>query len=170
MHRIGRFPLYITIIATFIIEGTFLNLMSIGDIKPNLMLIVIIFVGLHSDLARSLEAAFLGGLLRGIAGVGSVGMAVVIFGITALFANYCRNKVFKENFLTQIILTLFVTAAVNGLILFTKVIIKEIELIEINLRRLFVFTVLSLSLYTALLAPPVFLFLKKVLKARELRS
>lgn len=167
MYRIGRGRLYITLIITLLLESTFLNLVSIGNIRPNLILILVIFIGLHSDWRESLEAGMVGGLLRGIASTDPIGMNLIILGLCGLFASYCKNKVYKENFLTQIILTLLMAAALNVCSLFTNIVIKNLELAGVNLMFTSIKTIVLLSLYTSLFSPPAFIFLKKLLRVKE---
>ncbi len=166
MYRIGRLRLYIAIIVAFLLESTFFSLIKFGDARPNLILILVIFVGLHSDWEEALEAGVVGGLLRGVLGGGLSGVNLIVLGLCGLFASYCKSKLFKENFITQIILTLSAALAFNALTLFARMITRSIEPVGLDLWRALIFSVFILSLYTSLFSPPAFFCLKKLLKVK----
>jgi len=167
MYRVGRARLYITIIVAAIIESTLLSLVTIGGIRPNLMLVLVIFIGLHSDWNEALEAGIVGGILRGVMGTGSIGMNLVILGLCGLSAGYCKNKVFKENFLTQILLTFLIALAFNISTLFIEIAVRDVPTIGINMMSISIKTLIVLSIYTSLFSPPTFFCLKRLLRVKE---
>ncbi len=169
MYRVGRARLYIAIAVTIILESTFMILFSFNGMRPNLILVLIIFVGLNSDWQEALEAGIVGGLLRGTMTSGSIGINLTILALCGIFASYCKNKVYKESFLAQMALTLVVAILVNTLSLFCKIAIGNVDLMGLGIKRTFAPTVISFSIYTALVAPPAFFCLKRMLSVREQR-
>ena len=100
---------------------------------------------------------------------GPVGIYLTILSLCGLFASYCRNKVFKDNFLTQIVLTFLMALVFNLLNFFTGIMIKNAELLTVDIQNTFASTVLAASLYTAIFAPPAFFFFKRLLTVRTLQ-
>lgn len=167
MYRIGRWRLYAAIIITILLESTILNLIEIGNIKPDLMLILIIFVGLYSNWRESLEAGVVGGLLKDVISVDTIGVNLILLGLCGLLASYCKNKVFKENLITQLILTLILAMGINILGLFIKIVTKDTGLANIEPRHIASF-LMPICLYTALFSPPTFFCLKRLFRIKEL--
>jgi len=148
------------------LECTLVHEIGFNNVRPNLMLIFIIFVGLFSDWRETLEAGIVAGLLRGAFTMSSVGINLTILSLCGLVTTYCKNKVYRESFLTQIALTFSLGLLFNFLFIFTDKLIVNRELINVEIHRDFIFLAFKVSLYTAIIAPPVFYFLKKALKVR----
>jgi rod shape-determining protein MreD len=168
MYRVGRLRLYLSIIIILLLETSLLHRLSINNIRPNLMLIFIIFVGLYSDWREVLEAGIIGGLLRGALTTSPVGINLTILCLCGLITTYCKNKVYKESFLTQITMTLFVGLTFNILTLLCGKLVGDVELMNAQIHRAFTSAVILVSVYTSLIAPPTFFCLKKLLKAKTL--
>lgn len=167
MHGIARSRLYLSMCIVFLAEAVFSDWIDIGFTRPNIMLILIIFAGLHLEWKESLEAGLVAGLLRGAASIGHIGASMFIFGLCALFASYCKNKIYKENFLTQIMITFFMAFCFNILALLSKIVIQEATLVNLNIWRASILSVASFSVYTAAVAPPAFLILIRLFNIRE---
>ncbi|MFH1753385.1 MAG: rod shape-determining protein MreD [Candidatus Omnitrophota bacterium] len=164
MYGIGRPRLYLVIFIILLLESTVMHEIGFDNVRPNLMLIFIIFVGLFSDWREALEAGIVGGLLRGAFTTSPVGINLTIFSLCALLANYCRNKVYRESFLTQIALTFSLGLFFNILFVFIERLTAAKDIINVDIQLDFASLAFRISLYTALIAPPVFYFLKKTLK------
>jgi rod shape-determining protein MreD len=149
-----------------LLESSLIHILSIKGVWPNLTLILVLFVALNSDWQETIEASIIGGLLRGVFTIGPVGISLVVLSFCGIFAAYCKNKVYKNSFLTQITLTLLIACIYNILTLFVARLGKDAELATIGLDRPFASIVFMVSLYTAFAAPFVFFFLKRSLKAR----
>jgi len=166
MYRLGRPRVYAALVITLIIESTLLNFFKIGGIQPNLMLILVVFLGLYSHWLEALEAGIAAGLLRGAFSTGPVGISVIAFGGCALLAAFVKNKVYRENFLTQIIITLLIALFLCTAILLARIAVKDFFSAGIDLFAALTRTVFLISLYTSLFSPPVFYFLRALLPKR----
>ncbi len=166
MYGIGRLRLYLVILIILFLECTFVHEISLNGIRPNLMLIFIIFVGLFSDWRETLEAGIVAGLLRGAFTMSPVGINLTILSLCGLLTTYCKNKVYRESFLTQIAMAFSLGLLFNLLFIFSGQLMANGELINVDVHRAFVFRAFMISVYTAIIAPPVFYFLKKALKVR----
>ncbi|NQT06537.1 MAG: rod shape-determining protein MreD [Candidatus Omnitrophica bacterium] len=164
MYRIGKARAYALIAAGVLVESA---LLGIGTAKLDFVLIIIIFISLHSDWRDSLEAGLFGGLLRGILTTGSVGLSMAVFGLSALLATYLKNKIYKESFLAQILLTLSLSLTTGSLSIFFKVVMRGAEPVGIPSWHVSLLTLLLAASYTSILAPPAFFCLNKILKIRE---
>ena len=164
MHNITRPYLYLALIAAFMLESAFLNLLNIAGIRPELMLILLVFIGLHCDYRLTLEAGVACGLLRGAMSTGPVIIHVATYSLCSLFAVYCSKRVYKKNFLMQIILLFFIAAAANGLNIFARSIMNSSALFNTSAQSATISYLFAISIYTAFLSPPVFFCLSKYFK------
>lgn len=169
MYRIGRTRLYSAIIIVLLVESTFAHLFNIGDLHPSLTLLFVLFIGLHSDWKISLEAGVATGLLKDILSADPSGVNSIVLGLCGLCAHFCKSKVFKDNFFTQILLTLLISILINALTIFVMIVIRNAASTYVMLTSEIIQTALSLSLYTALIAPPAFFCLKRLLRVSEQR-
>lgn len=169
MYRVGRLRLYLTLVIILLLESNLFYQLTGSDIRPNLMLIFIVFVGLYSDWREALEAGIVGGLLRGALTSGSVGINLTILGLCGLFVHYCKNKVYRESIFTQVFLTMLLAAIFNAMVFFSGTMARNIDLMSTDIHYSFMSTAIRASLYTALMAPPVFFILKRSLRTRESR-
>lgn len=167
MYRVGRVRLYLTIVAILLIESTFLNMASIGGIRPDILLIFVIFVGFYSDRKEALEASIAGGLLKGVMSVGSIAPSIVLLGFGGLVSNYCKNKIFKDHFLIQAAFLFLIAVSINAVQALLKIALENVEPAGATIYNGFMPALLAMSIYTALAAPPVFFLLKKMLKVKE---
>jgi rod shape-determining protein MreD len=164
MHRVGRVRLYLSIAVILLIESTFLDLASFGGVRPDILLIFVVFAGLYLDKAESIEAGIAGGLLKGLISTGSILLDVTILTSCALFANYCRNKVFKDHFFTQMGLILLIGFAAGAAEAAVRIALENAEFVDVTLYHAFMPAALALSVYTALAAPPVFFIFRRLLR------
>ncbi|MBL7069115.1 MAG: rod shape-determining protein MreD [Candidatus Omnitrophica bacterium] len=167
MYRIGRPRIYTALIITLILESTLFNFFKIGGIQPNFMLILVVFVGLYSEWGEALETGIAAGLLRGAFSAGSVGINLVAFGACALLVSYFKNKVYRENFLTQIIVTLTTALFISVFAILARIVMKDVLFVGIDLFGALTRTVLLISLYTSLFSPPIFYCLRALLPQRS---
>lgn len=163
MHRITRAHLFTAVLVTVIIEATFYRIIDFRTMRPNLVLVLVIFIGLYSSWSEALEAGIAAGLLRGALGTNSIGINIAVLGLSGLLASYSSNKIFKDNFATQIFLVFLLGLFANGISVMAKTMVDATPLIGMDLSRTTVKSVVALSFYTSLCSPPFVLILKKVL-------
>lgn len=169
MYRIGRPGLYLALFITALIEGTLLGRLSAGHVRPDLMIILVIFVAFHSDLRQSLEAAAVGGLLRGVMTTDSLAVNMAVFIALGFFASYLKDKLFRDSPIAQFLVTFFAAALFNAFVISAKTVLGGIKPTAVIPRQVFFKISFAAGLYTAIFAPPVFFILKRLLGRREAR-
>ena len=107
-----------TILITAFFEVSLLGYFTIFNVKPDLLLILVVMAGASFDLRTSIGLAFLAGLCRDIAGVGSFGLYTFLFSIWGFLVHRLSRQasfdnplvfvagVYLVNFLQNIILRL----------------------------------------------------------------
>jgi rod shape-determining protein MreD len=80
---------------------------SIFGIKPDLLLIFIVFFGLFLGWETGLESGIIAGFLKDIFTFYNFGVNAFIFGLMGFLAGILNTKFFKESKTTQIFLVLF---------------------------------------------------------------
>ncbi len=163
MHRITRAHLFTALLATIVIEATFYKIIDFGTMRPNLVLVLVIFAGLYSSWSEALEAGIVAGLLRGGLGTDSIGINIAVLSLSGLLASYFSNKIFKDNFATQIFLVFSLALFANGISVLAKTMVDAAPLVGMDLSRATIKSIVTLSFYTSLCSPPFVLILKKTL-------
>lgn len=135
MHRINTFIICLIFILFFLLESTVLNRLSVYGASPQLLIIFVIFSGLFYGVSAGLGTGLAAGLLKDIMGIGIFGLNIVIFGTLGLVAGFLSDKVYRENILTQIVISSAAAYLISG------------------------FSI-PCALYAALTAPFLFLFLR----------
>lgn len=145
-----------------ILQSTALNYVKIFRIKPNLLLISVIFFSLHFGEAKanfSSLAGFLSGLLEDILSNSLIGINALSFGLCGLIVGVQSSKIYKDSLFVHSLLTL-IAALFTSLFWYCL-----FSLISESVRPFVEYSkhiILPASLYTALVSPVIFFVLSKV--------
>ena len=148
MYR-HRLAIYITILLLFFVELILFDKLRIYGVRPEILLIATVFFGFHFGIARGIEIGALSGILKGAFSITAFGINVFSFLLIGFLSGYLKDKLFKENFVTQFLFSCFSVYIVWG---FAPVPIGA---------------VLYKGLYTGILAPFLFLVLTKIFGPKE---
>ncbi len=159
------FILFLTILAitVFILETVVIELFSIGDIKPDFILLTAVYSGLFLNKNNAAGIGFTFGIVQDalsfkLMGINSLSKCLVGFSIGAL-----REKILSENLIVQCLFTLIATF-IDGAIFF----IVSKGLLSSDMDALVFFkSLLMKAVYNLLLAPFMFSGLNKI-KAKRL--
>ncbi len=138
-------------------------LIAIRGIRPDLFFILIAFYSFFIYPNRTVHFAVFLGLIRELFSGTLLGFEVLAYGVSAFLLWFLVSKMERENFYNQGTL-LFLYSFVNLLIL---------SLLNISLQETSitfweaVLKILGVSLYTILIAPFIFYFLKRFLKMSQ---
>ncbi len=148
MYR-HRLAIYITILLLFFVELILFDKLRIYGVRPEILLIATVFFGFHFGRARGIEIGALSGVLKDVFSITAFGVNVFSFLLIGFLSGYLKDKLFKENFVTQFLFSCFSVYIVWG---FAPVPIGA---------------VLYKGLYTGILAPFLFLVLTKIFGPKE---
>ncbi len=152
--RTIRFVILSGIILVF--QATLLQIVSIGPVRPDLVLLLVIFFALYNEAQRGMYCGIILGLGVDILSAGILGINCLIFGGIGLFSGFLAERVYKNHFLTK------------GLLAFAGSIfsLSSYYLLAVNFHRLPAFfenplVVLGTVTYTTLVSVVFFSLLEK---------
>jgi len=162
IKNIKRSNIYIAVFLIFFTELIIFQNVRIFNIRPDLLLIAVLFFGFNFGIMRGLEAGALIGILKDIFSIGHFGVNIFAYVAVGFISGVLKNKLAKENFLSEFFLafsTIYITSGIYFLYL-TKSLSQISEQISWQ-------GCLYKALFTGLLAPVLFFILKKTLFSKE---
>ncbi|MGI6679360.1 MAG: rod shape-determining protein MreD [Dehalobacterium sp.] len=138
---------FIIAILMSIVLQTSLNLF-IGKIKPDLLLILVIFIALMEGPKTGLKAGFVVGLIENLITGKYLGLSVIVKMITGFLAGLLEPKIFKENYLIPVVTLFAGTILHEFLFIFFGNLIGMNILAEENIWR----RILALAFYQGIIA------------------
>ncbi len=155
MRSNSRFKIYTVIFVLFFLEAAVSNRLRICFASPGFLLIAVIFFGFHFGMARGAETGLVAGILRDVFCLTNFGVNTFSFLLIGALAGYLRKKLDRENFITEF----FISA---GAVFISGISFFELPRFAINSAGGFWLIIFYKSLYTGLVAPPLFLILRKI--------
>lgn len=150
-----RLHIYFLLLSALLIHLTVLSHIRLFGAAPDLMLIIVIFFGLFFGPGSGLECGLAAGILKDIFTPGFFGMNTAACAVTGLAAGVLNDKFYKESRFTEFILAVSFTAFCLSFHYMLA------SLVSANLALAFpeylATSVLPVSVYTGLIALPVFL-------------
>jgi len=168
MPPIKRVIMYLVLALLLFIHVTFLNYIGIFGFKPDLLLIAVIFLALFFGSEVGLEAGIVAGVGKDMLALDYMGMNTLVLGLTGLVIGAMHTKFFKESKFTRAIIVFFFSAFSMSIHLVLYNLIsysREIKFIDYAVSGL-----LPVSLYSALIAIPVFSILEGVFDVEKPRD
>jgi len=101
----------LTILIALVLQITILDLIAIGWVRPNLLLIVTVFYAISGGSRRGLATGIFAGALADIFSAGPMGLNTVALGVCGYLCGYFAGVVYKDNTFTQAVM-----CAIAGLI------------------------------------------------------
>lgn len=150
-------PLILLLLLTFL-QATSLNRLSILGIKPDLLLILVIFLGLHKGPIPGAGYGFLAGILLDVFSPVPLGTNVLSKTVLGFLAGAAAPLLYLEAPFIQGLL-LFLVMFLEGMIFF--ILLSSFHLAP-PFSYSFLYIILPASLYTSLLAPLLFSLLKRI--------
>ena len=160
MPSVNRVSMYSVLITLLLVHVTVLNYISVFGFKPDLILIAVVFLALFFGSKTGLEAGIAAGIGKDILALDYMGMNALVLGLTGLAIGATHAKFFKESRLTRVIVVFFFSAFSMSIHLFLYDVISPSQ----NIRFIDYATspLLPVSLYSAVIAIPVFSILEGV--------
>ncbi|MFH1238670.1 MAG: rod shape-determining protein MreD [bacterium] len=148
----------LVILVALILETTVFNYLAIGGVKPDLLLIVVIYLALNKGALTGEISGFIAGFLQDVFSGGLIGLNALVKTIIGNLVSLGRGKLAFENVITQVVITLAVS--LSGVILMIPV--KMIFVGgAVSYWRMFTDGLIAV-VYNAILAPFVFRLLDKL--------
>ena len=100
----NRYSLYIILIAAFLIQLLSLDHIKIVSVKPDLLVLLVVFFAIFFGPGAGAEAGFVAGLFKDTYSLDIFGVNIVLLSLTGLIAGMLSPKLFRESKLTQLLL------------------------------------------------------------------
>lgn len=95
----------ILIFAVSVVDTALLCHVSVAGMRPDLALILAVFVSLHTTALSSVPACWLMGLVKDIYSVGPIGLNAFILSVCGGYISQTKDYVYKDHPLVQLFLT-----------------------------------------------------------------
>lgn len=160
MYRINMVTLAAFTAIIGLIQATAFDYIGFFGIKPDLLLITVVFFSLSCTRAISIRSAVMAGLIKDITSSSVLGTYAISFLLAALFLNYHQRRIYREAAHTQVMVNFASYLFVSVLaIAFTLVSSRTFSPHYPYLSILF-----KGALYTGLIAPLVFFIFSRLLR------
>jgi len=162
MHKINPLLALIIVVSAALIQISAFGYISIYGIKPDLLLVIMVFFALSATRQEAIRAALVLGMIKDVASFSVFGSYSITFLLMAIFLNYHEGKFYREKAFTQIIL-LFASYLAMSLLIFGfnllayKTAFSYQTLLDVAIKG---------GAYTAFIAPITFFILSKLLRVR----
>lgn len=154
----------ILICAAVLLQTTVFSWLKLWGVKPDLVLIVVLYAAFWKGSRRGAIVGFAGGIVEDIASGGLIGANAFAKLVAGFLFGISRRKFYVESFKIQVI-TAFLGTFLSQLIFFLLVQVCGEERPLSSLKML-----LPLACYNAMLAPLIFRCMRKIVKERYDRS
>jgi len=151
----------VIIIVTLILELIISNILDINSIKPDLMLIVVICLSFIFGAQEGTVLGFTGGLLKDIFSVNLLGINALAKTVIGYFSGEIREKIFYQHLMWIVAIFTFAFTFINNIVVYF---IMNALQTNYNFAIILKNTVLIQAIFNSILAPLIFIAIKKVFK------
>ncbi len=165
MYKISRFQIYFILALGLLLHLTVLDQIKILGVKPDLMLIPVIFFGFFLGRNAGLEFGFAAGFSKDLFALDIFGINALIFAITGFLAGLLGTQFSRESRRTQCLLVVFLTAL--SIMLHFAIVSILSKRIYLDIGEYLIGSVIPACVYTGLVSIPVFVKLINVYRLRS---
>jgi rod shape-determining protein MreD len=141
-----------------LLETTFLPVVAVNGIRPDLAFVYVLFLAFYSTPTEGFLAFWLVGLVKDLFSAGPLGAYALIYAAYGYELSGLTQKLFRENPVTQIVLALPSAFIVNGVYLLAMVFAYYPQIaVPVAARSAFICAV-----YTAAITPPLLFLMARV--------
>jgi rod shape-determining protein MreD len=140
-----------------LIQNSFLRVISVKGIRPDLLLLFALYLGLYGRREDVVVGSWLAGLCKDFLTIGPIGAFAVLFLLFGLLMARTREALFREHPLTQMILVFLAVLFLNTIFLIPLSIYFHLKNFPLLLLQ-----AAGVALYSALLAPLCFFLFTKL--------
>ncbi len=135
------------------------NIVGLRNVKPDIILIVIICISFISGAENGIIAGFTGGLLKDIFSVHFLGINALVKTLIGYIAGVLRDKIFSQHIMWIVIISTFIFTIVNDLIVYflLNALYSDYSFI-VTLKKF----ILNQAVINSLLSPLIFIGIKKI--------
>lgn len=149
------------VLVTALVEVTWLRAVRIGDVVPDLVLLLVVYFAMTSGPERAMFTGALGGIFQDVAADAGLGHHVLSLVIAGYVGGMLANRLMLESPAVKAGMVLF-ACAVNGLL---YVAIDFVQNPEISVYDAIMVSMIPRTFYTMLVTPIIFIPLDRTLSA-----
>ena len=164
MYKISRFKIYSILALALLLHLTVLDHIKIFGVKPDLMLIPVIFFGFFLGRNAGLESGIAAGLSKDLFALDIFGINTLIFAITGFLAGLLGTQFSRESRRTQFLLVMLLTAF--SMTLHFAIVSVFSKRIYLDIGEYLAGSVIPTCVYTGIVSLPVFIKLTNLYKLR----
>lgn len=167
MHKISRVYLYLIILIVYLLEITVLYRIRFAGVQPDLLLVLVIYFSLSLSLRQALEVGIVVGVLRDLLSSWPFGINTILLGTIAFLMSLYKDKIYKDFFLAQILLTIVAAMFLYLGHFFLRFVTGGTELMRFP--ESLIWVIIPTVLYTAVITPltfPLLGFIHRFVKRR----
>ncbi len=138
-----------------ILEATVFDYIRFFAVKPDAVLLVVIFTGLFGGFRKGAEAGIAGGFLLDIFGICPFGTGMILYGICGAVSGLLSNRFYKESMYTQIIFASLFAVVISIFFAVSKSSLPRLDVYSYN-APLIQFKIFIVIIYNALICPLMF--------------
>ena len=162
MYRISIITILMMVVCAGFMQVTAFNYIEIAGIKPDILLLIVVFVSLSCQKPETIKAAIAAGIIKDVTSSSVFGSCALSFLVLGLLLSYYQRRFYKERILTQILFGfcsyIFVAVFAFG---FNLIAHKGLSLFHAYLNIAF-----KGAFYTGTVSPLIFFISSKVLRIR----
>ncbi|MFH1776796.1 MAG: rod shape-determining protein MreD [Candidatus Omnitrophota bacterium] len=164
LSKINLFKLLFMLIILAVVQSSFFNYFTFLSMRPNLVLIFIIYFTMYTRLKVAVCISILGGIILDLFSVGIFGISAIAYSGVAVGLNKIAAHINRESILAQMIITM-VAVISSDLIyyLMIKIFMPQVEFYSPILR-----IILPTAVISAFLTPILFEIFRRFLKFEKL--
>ena len=165
MYPVNRPRMYLVLFAALFLQCTLAGYVAVGGVRPDLVILSVIFFGLFLGRSAGLEAGAVAGLMTDLFSLDYFGINMVVYGITGLLAGSLRSSFARESKRSQVLLVFVCTAF--AMCVHFAVASAFSRSISLGFLEYLKACVLPAGIYTALVSIPIFMKFMKMYSLKE---
>ena len=153
-----NFVWLVLIIITALLEATWLQKISIQQVVPNLVLVLVVYFSITEGAERGMYTGFIGGIFQDVAANTGVGHHVICLVIIGYIVGRMAARLTTDNPYVKTMTVLFATIVHEIL----YVVIEYIQKVDIEAMYTMSYGIMPSAFYTACVTPIIFYILLRI--------
>lgn len=153
----GNFFWAVLVIATALIEATWLQAIRVQGVVPNLVLLLVVFYAVSESEIRAMFTGLLGGIFQDVAADTGLGHHVLCLVLVGFFVGRVGNRLITDNPAVKAALVFFAILLHD----FIYITIDYIQHVDSSAAYTMAIGMVPRAFYTALLTPIVFFVMSR---------
>jgi len=155
--------IFLIIVVGLLQSSNLLASLSIGSVKPDIVLILIIYLSLNYNLLLSETVGFISGIIEDILSKSLLGINGLILTLISFSLNRFKTKIYTEKIFSAIVVV-FITSIIKGILYFLLILLF---VGDINTYNFFIKIMIPESLYNSVLVIIIFPIFRLILEGRK---